>query len=556
MRRMRTMLRQWPACSSWTTNEFAGYAGCYFEDRTASAGATYQYRITDAGNSDKELALTQPFTVKQDYLPAVSGTTGKQREQHVLLNWEKNKTLYAYIVYRKDKPDGSPVRITPEPLMLAGVKGARTASEVKFVDSSVTPGTKFYEVRGLDVLGNISPSGLSVELVVKDMTPPDAATDLKGKRNKRTVTLSWKAPAGKAAKGLDVYRSSTKDTAFRKLTVQQLPASAHSFEDESLPEGDVYEYLIQSVDEAGNIANSRTTKVFVPDQSAPEKPTGLKAKSQPGRVLLSWNKIGEADVLGYYIYRSPSRNRQYFTMLLKEPVKENSFTDTLPGTAKTEFIYYVQAVDNSYNYGMPSDTVSITLPDTAAPIAPAIRDIRFEKGAIVLDAELRTEDAMAFEVFHSSDLDSNAGYEKLTATPVTEKTFRHEAPEKGKSHRYYIVSLDRTGNRSAPSAKRGLLVDEDTISMAAAGGLKLQFNSRDTAVSLSWKEPPANAIGYIVYRKEKDEDRYASVSDFITGTGFEDKQVAAGTTYQYKLRSFFKDSDRYLDSPVASVDTR
>lgn len=537
-------------------NNFAKYAGCYYEDITAVTGSTYQYRITDAGAGDKELAVSAFITVKAAYLPVVANVTVKQKKQDINLNWNKNKIFYAYNIYRRTGDNGKLEKITQEGIMLARLKGeAENADEPKYTDSSAAAGTTlYYDVRGIDVLGNESPSGTIVKVEVKDMLPPSAIKTLKATRENHNAVITWGLPASKDVKGYNIYRNSTSDTNYNKITETLLPAAAISFTDKKLKEGAVYGYIVESVDEAGNATKSRPTKVFFPDQTPPAKPSGLKAVSKPGTIFITWNKNTEADMKGYFIYRSSSRNKEYFNMLNRYPITTNSFNDTLPGIAKNEFVYYVQAVDKSYNTSIPSDTIIVTLPDTAAPQMPIIRNISYDKGDVQFDVDLRDEDGYSYDVYRTEDSVNNKNYIKLTTSPSTSKSYTDHVGSKEKSYHYYIISHDKAGNSSSASQKRSVYADADSITNVAVQNINAKYSSADSSISLSWNSV-ANAAGYIVYRKD-DGGQFIPISGSQKTTTYIDKYVEAGISYQYRVRTMYTETTETTMSPEITVSAK
>ncbi len=540
-----------------TDNTFAKYAGCYYEDKTAEPGKAYQYRITNA-TGEKELAVSESVTVNAAYLPVVKGVTAKQQQQSVNINWEKNSRFYAYQVYKKT-PAGTRQPLSEDPILLGKLNSTASkdiTDQQKFTDTSVAAGnTVTYEVTGIDVLGNESAASTPVILEIKDMVAPEAVTRLKFKIDKRDVLLTWQPLGGNDVKAYNVYRNSSADTVYRKINLSSLPAGAGSYTDKSLNEGAVYGYKIESVDQSGNGTLSRAVKAFFPDKTPPAKPTGLKAVTRPGIISLSWEKNKEADLKGYYIYRASTREKEDFNMLYKEALPGNSFTDTLPGVAKNEFVYYISAVDKHFNVSAPSDTVIALLPDTMAPHAPVIRDLVYAGGIVKLNWAQPDDDGKLFDVYRSDDSINSIAYKKVTTIATSDKSFADRVAAKGKAYHYYIVAKDNAGNVSPRSAKRSVYADMDSVAVTAAGDVKASYNSRDTAVTISWVSPAADLRGCIVYRKDAEAQRFRAVSSVMANNSFTDKDVEAGKTYLYLVRSFYNSTDKYMDSRETSIHT-
>ncbi len=532
-------------------NNLARYAGCYYEDVTAIAGETYQYRLTDAAGGDKEIAVSASFLVKENYLPLVDKVTLTQKLQNVNINWERGSAFLAYNIYRKTTPEGKGNRINEDGIIpgKASGKDVKNIDDIKFIDTALPAGTTvYYELTGIDVLGNESRPSAAVEIEIRDMIAPDVVKNLKPAKENGYAVLKWKGAKNKDLKGYNIYRNSHADTAYKKVNSLLLAATIESYTDKSVNEGDAYGYIVESVDEVGNVARSRPVKVFFPDKTPPGKPMGLKAVTKPGVVLLTWDINKEADLKGYYIYRANNRDKEYFSMLYKEPITQNSFIDTLPGLAKNEFVYYVQAVDKSYNTGEPSDTVIAVLPDTTAPGAPFIRSIYFNGRDVALEWLVKDNDATSFDVFRSEDSAASLAYRKINTAPVRERKYVDPISRKGQAYYYYVVARDNAGNLSSKSDKRSVFIEADTTATIAAQNLKAEYSIRDSSVSVSWMSAATDIRGYIVYRKEPEGDRFSAVSPVISRDSFTDKTVEYGVKYVYKVRSFYKNSDMFSDS--------
>ena len=307
------------------------------------------------------------------------------------------------------------------------------------------------------------------------MTPPKPTKNVQAKRVGKDAIITWDAVKDTDLKGYNILRNNSKDSAFKKINSS--PISVASFTDKNLAEGDVYGYKIESIDEAGNTSLSRHTVVFFPDQSPPAKPKGLKAISRPGIVQLTWDQNTEADLKGYYIYRASNRDKDYFNMLYRYPIKGEIFIDTLPSIAKNEFVYYIQAVDDDYNVSVPSDTVIVLLPDTVAPLPPIIKNIRQVDNSIVFDVDIRDDDAdvVGYDVYRSKE--NNNRFEKITGSRIIDKTYTNTISESEQEYYYYIVSMDGSGNLSQASNKAPIYVQKSELALVAAkkSQSKLQY---------------------------------------------------------------------------------
>ena len=77
--------------------------------------------------------------------------------------------------------------------------------------------------------------------------------------------------------------------------------------------------------------------------------------------------------------------------------------------------------------------------------------------------------------------------------------------------------------------------------------LKANYNIRDSSIELSWENGATNVSGYIVYRKENNE-QFKAVSEFIKNVIYKDSTVAPGMQYEYSIRTIFKENTAFSTS--------
>lgn len=70
-------------------------------------------------------------------------------------------------------------------------------------------------------------------------------------------------------------------------------------------------------------------------------------------------------------------------------------------------------------------------------------------------------------------------------------------------------------------------------------GLKAEAGSAFEPVTLSWKKAAKDVTGYRVYRYDPDQEKYVHIKT-TSKCSYVDEDVTAGTTYQYKVRCYWK----------------
>jgi chitodextrinase len=189
-------------------------------------------------------------------------------------------------------------------------------------------------------------------------------------------------------------------------------------------------------------ASGATLDVTAPiDTRPPSRPGGLSALASGTSVSLSWTPAG--DDFGVALY-SVARDGAAIGS-----TAATGFTDAglAPGTTVA---YAVTATDTAGNVGLPA-TVSVTLPDTVAPGAPA--DVTATVGR---DGHVRIAWTAATDnvgVVSYRVLRNGTGIAQPVGTAYVDTTPR---PGAGATVTYSVVAFDLVGNAGPPGAARPL----------------------------------------------------------------------------------------------------
>ncbi|RYY39357.1 MAG: hypothetical protein EOO08_10965 [Chitinophagaceae bacterium] len=528
-------------------NRFASYAGCYFEDKTAMPGGTYQYKLSDDG-SGKDLSAAVTITVVAQPAKAVSGVSFEQRGQSVLLNWPSSEKYYAYRVYRSATPGGQPVQISKSPVAAAKMSGGN-APAYRFADTALAAGTTwYYQVSALDFLNNESALSDPLKVQVKDAALPKAVSNFRNEREKGTFRFTWTPVNDQNCAGYAIYRKSEREPAFKRVNTTLLPATAANFSDAPANDGTVYHYIIESVGKNGNTARSPVSLAVLPDRTPPAKPAHLAGSTRPALALLRWEANKETDLKGYWIYRASNRKKENLVLLNDSPVRGNSYTDSLPLVSSNEYVYCIQAIDNGYNRSPLSDTVIIQVPDVTAPRSVQGLAAETKGGKVLLQwRAVPDADVVGYTIFKSSD-SAHRKFIAVNAMPVAALRFSDEPG--AAIVRYYVTATDRSGNSSLPSAVLTVAIDPDTSGISAVRDLSIARNGQDSTVRLTWRNGAIGVKGYVVFRKSEGDEDFMPISPLLAEPGYNDRDARSGDRYSYYVRSYFADGI-YRESAAA-----
>lgn len=268
----------------------------------------------------------------------------------------------------------------------------------------------------------------------KDSEAPTAPSDLSSDIQTATsIKLNWKKSTdNNEVVGYDVYRNG----------VRIGNSTGTSFVDERLKSNTAYTYYVVAYDtmrnesDWSNIIQAKT----LPDENAPTQPTDLKVKKQSdSAVTFSWTASEDnTEVKGYDVYRNN---------VLIGTVNGTSFTDN--AIAAGLYKYYVKAFDDTNNYSVASETLTI---DTEAPLPPVL----------MIDSSDNEKASMSWTC---SDNVSVVKYEiyrdgKKIKT-LTEDEFTDSELEYDKQYEYHVAAYDAAGNRSKDSNTVTVFTGED-----------------------------------------------------------------------------------------------
>ncbi|MFQ6171704.1 DNRLRE domain-containing protein [Oryzobacter sp. R7] len=404
---------------------------------------TYAFKITTPGTTAASLASreggapttaqlvvssrpppdTQPPTVPGNVQAVAASQT------RVDLTWTAstdNDAVSYYTVYR----DGLAKDTVP-------------ATQHAYVDTDVNAGRAYtYAVDAVDPSENHSALSATSSVSPPDETPPELPDPfdvvLTGPT---TVSLRWGASTDNV--GITGYRLKRDNP-----TLAQLPASATSFDDDTVKAGRTYTYALSTTDAAGNRSDTVSATITVPQDSGGSPPTtpGNVTATATGEhtVNVEWTaSTDDTGLSGYEIFRDGLSAGL-------AGASATAWNDTNLASATT-YTYTVRAIDenaNSSPLSSPPAVATTWAPDTTAPSVP---------GAVQATGASLTSVGVSWSA--STDDRGVTGYRVYrdgTAVggdlPATATSYTDTGLATGSTHTYEVDAVDAAGNRSARSA--------------------------------------------------------------------------------------------------------
>ncbi len=322
--------------------------------------------------------------------------SGVQRGNQVVLRWPaplRNagegsvQSIRRVDVYRVAERPNSPLPLTEEEFgARATLIGSISYQEIKQAGDSLTytdtlelggePARLRYAVRYVNSSGQRAAFSnfFLMEPAAKVAEPPTIIkTDKEYSETANTIT--WEAPRKNTdgsspvnLLGYNVYRTDASKAQANPNLLNVQPLTATKYEDRTFKFGDKYVYFVRSVSlgtegKPVESLNSNTIQLAPIDTYPPAAPDRPSIGVSPGKLAIFWVANSEADLAGYYLYRStdPNLPKDKWTKMTPALYTKTTFADENVEAGKT-YYYYLVAMDRAGNVSPLSEVVSDTVP--------------------------------------------------------------------------------------------------------------------------------------------------------------------------------------------------
>ncbi|MFN8438008.1 MAG: hypothetical protein U0V72_10225 [Cytophagales bacterium] len=539
------------------SDPFAQYLGITHTNTTAKVGEVYQYALKAYEHAEADnLIISSEIkcTGKSESIAKAENVSFVAEKKSVGIDWkQENLRFWAVNVYKRHSKDSAFVWVGGAPTM-ANLQEKNKPEAFKHIatdDKVKEGGLYFYKLAPVDFFGVEGQMSAVFPVFVKDNSAPQKPVLRKDTLKNQHIRLYWSIPKDADLKGFHVYKSIGNNENFIKVTKTAIPKSEPFFS-EKLAQANDYYYFVTSVDTADNESPSNTIIANIEDITPPAVPSHLKAKSDSGKIMLSWKSNTETDLWGYKIYRGlKGQSLEQFVLLTNSPIKNNAYTDVINKASTNTFIYALTAVDSSYNQSEKSDSVRVTLLDLVPPVAPYIKDVVMQADGYLKMVWLAPSeyDLQGFDVYLKNK--ETPTYEKLNekylAASVREFSFKLP-PSYSTDCELRIKSIDIHKNESEFSEK--FMVHVPTVknintNEAQKISLKGSYNKKKKYVDLKWKAKNEEGLSkYMVFMKTKSGE-FKPVSQFMTLNQFGYKVLESQNSSSWQIRAYLPNGIMY-----------
>lgn len=301
-----------------------------YTDKGIKTGVTYYYKVRSRNKVDgstgysNTCAAVSGKTVGTTQISYVKSKANKKLE----LSWKEVKGANGYYIYRSTSEKGTYKRI-------ATVSGKSTT---KYTDTNLTAGeTYYYKIKTRNKVNKVTGySSYSKTAYGTTVVSPELTSVIS--RSPSKLEINWNSVKG--ANGYYVYRSTSKDSGYKKIATVS-GKNTVKYTDTSLKTGKTYYYKLRSRNKVnGSVGYSSTCKAV--NGKTVARPSISSLTYSNGAVSVKWNKISGAT--GYYIRRATSEKGEYVRIATLTSGSKVSYKDTSAVAGKT-YYYRIQAIN-------------------------------------------------------------------------------------------------------------------------------------------------------------------------------------------------------------------
>jgi fibronectin type 3 domain-containing protein len=281
-----------------------------------------------------------------------------------------------------------------------------------------------------------------------------------------------------------------------------------------------------------------------------EPPVGLKAVSNEKSIRLSWQKVQQQGVSGYYIYRSSSSDQEW--ELVSNLLQDTTFTDTTIHSSRIQFKYVVVAVNfsdakskfSTPAYGritkqeLPDAPPGLLVYDDIGRMVITWSDVRINDELVAgyhLYRKQATAGSLPFEGNLSTAELKRKGFQRVNKSLLLETIFTDPVQT---AYEYAVTAVDLHGQESeAWNTVVAKLVD---IGFRPPSGIAARRTSK--GIELTWNANLQPGVEkYIVLRRLPEEKTLVQIGSVdVSKTSFTDTKLVPGKLYFYSVQCIGK----------------
>jgi len=534
--------------------------GLRYVDNTVTEGETYSYRIGLVSKNNIYDINSIPFTIKAEvgsvqYENKVYVVEGDQELSFV---WIEIPELSGYFVERLDEGADEYVQLNTTPIYTLSSEGFKGELRSSYNDVGLTNyKTYSYKFFGYTAFGERIQFA-ELEAMPRDLTSPQNPF-LKQPQHfsPNEVLVEWEmnSPVVEDLKGFIVARSDKNTGDFKIIHPSLLGKNQRSLIDTSFITGQKNYYIVQAIDEVGNLSSSFPVSVTLIDSIPPLKPIFISGKiDSMGVVTLDIELNEEKDLMGYRLYTSNSPKHEF--SVIQEGFNDidsmdnqvqTRFVDTVTLKTLTPYIYYrAKALDYNYNQSQFSDILKVKRPDTIPPTTPVFKRVQVSEYEVKLSFALSKSIDVVEHILYRR-LSDNDEWKVISILDNIQKNYIDTNVTQGVMHSYSLRAKDDSDNYSDFANSVSAKPFDNGVRPVVTD---IQSKVEGKILTLEWiySEKYPNAF-FIVYKKDID----GNLRQFKKVNSSFFKQNLNKGLHEYAIKAFTKNGGESKISEIISI---
>ena len=418
------------------------------------------------------------------------------------------------------------------------------------VEDSAEPNHAYrYYIEPLDLVGNSGPPSDTLTVISVDFNNLQLLSNVTATDTTTGIHLSWDEIQYKPyLTGIKIQRS--RDARHNYVTLDTLSIQATEFLDTRLVPNQTYYYRFRIVTmRPSQQLPSAVASASFRNTLPPSPPSGLSAEPEEEGIRLNWDSSAEADLFGYYVYRSTntSDSMQVVSRAIRDTTTFFDNSEELDG--RTNYVYKVKAVNMSELESEYSNRAVARPNRIVRPPTPTGIDGYAEQQRIRIfwrDQKRRDGAVRGYHVYRNQNrMDQfpdgegasiqaeQTDFERVNSELVTSTSYDDREVESGETYYYSISTVDHFGIESGLSTPKRLTTESAALRPPS------QVSARSVArgIEVRWnKTMQENVEGYQIYRRQRGQDNPELIGTVSSETTrFTDEDVVPGTIYWYSV---------------------
>ena len=353
------------------------------------------------------------------------------------------------------------------------------------------------------------------------ITQPLAPSGVSATLNEDDIALTWTRPNSVHVDGYTVRHQAGAEQNF--VESERLDGAVTSYSIEDITGDTVYRLSVRAHNDGGNSPWSE--HVDIERVLLPSVPTSASVATDDTNITVSWSAPDTGRIAGYHVRYGTAESEERQTV--SRTADETSFvhTDSTEGTA---YAYQVRAHNPAGN-GPWSEAVQATR--LLAPAAPSSLTATPSGGTIDISWQAPEGSIVStYEIEYGLSSET----ERATASVSGEHNyFIHTGSQGDVQYEYRVRAVNNAGQSpwtDVATATRVLPPGKPTNVAAAISGANIE---------VTWSAPESVFIdGYHVELRQQELQDWTRQTVSGTTTSFTHVSPDAGTTYEYRVRTY------------------